>query len=153
MATIPLDTILTAVKDTLGAAAPLAAARDHTEITDARYDTPLLEVWPLSGAGSMQSQTHQLSITGKHSVKEFVIHVDVYGQVRGVHVGEAMGSLVTVIDEIDGILDLQVRPYFGVAPITSFRWSWEHFTFQDADAVLYAGARYRLEIQVGAVGT
>lgn len=153
MATIALDTLLTAVKTTLGAAASLSASRDHGEIRDARHDFPLLEVWPLAGAGSMQSQTHQRSITGKHSVKEFVVHADLYAQIRGAHVGEGMAALVTTIDEIDEILDTQVRPYFSVAPITSFRWSWEHFTFQANDGILYAGARYRLEIQVGAVGT
>jgi len=152
MTTYFLGDILTGIKDTLGTAASLQRSEDYGELTEGIHDYPLLQVYPENNPGtSRNSETHKLTLSIKHTVKEYTVHADLYAQPRGNDIGESMSILVSGIDEFENILDTQGCPPFGVNAIISFRWSWNRVTFSYGGAD-YVGARFVIVVRAGTGG-
>lgn len=150
MATYTLDDLVDAVHDDIAAAASLARdeSQAQDEITEGIHDYPLLMTWIAENLGtSFESDTDRLSLSGRHSVKEYLIHSDLYVEQRA-HVGQAMGQLLETINEIEDILDTRAYPLFSRDYITSFRWAWRQVTFEYGGA-LYTGARFSIVVRAG----
>ena len=148
MSTYLLADILDGITDTIGAATLIERQQSYDELSEGMQDWPTIQVYPEGNTGtSRDSDTHKLTLSVKHTVKEYTIHVDVYARQRS-HIGEDMKKLVEVIDQIENILDTQGCPPFDVSSIISFRWSWSRTTF-DYGGVLYAGARFVLTVRAG----
>lgn len=150
MATYTLDDLVNGVHDALAAAASLTRDQSQAEgeITEGIHDYPLLQTWVAENTGTdWTGETDRVTLSGKHSVKEYLIHSDLYVQQRA-HVGEGMGQLLETINEIEDILDIQTYDLFDLDYITSMRWSWGHVTF-DYGGVKYIGARFVITVRTG----
>lgn len=148
MATYTLDELIDGIETVLGAAASLSRSQTYDEITEGIHDAPLLQVYPEENLGtSYASATDALTLSGKHSVKEYLIHADLYAQQRA-HIGEDMAALVTGINELEDILEAHHTARFNLAFVISFRWSWRRVTF-DYGGVMYVGARFFITVECG----
>ena len=150
MATYTLDDLVNGVHDTLAAASSLTRGQSQAkdEITEGIHDYPLLQTWLAENMGtSYESETDRLTLSGTHSVKEYLIYSDLYVE-QGAHVGQAMGQLLETINEIEDILDTQTYDLFDQDYITSMRWSWRQVSFEYG-GVLYAGARFSITVRAG----
>ena len=159
MGTFYLSTLLDAVKTTLEAAASLARTDGYDELTEGMHEAPTLQIWPVRNSGTdWTGQTDRLTLGAnvlgqggggayKSSVKEYLIYADLYAEVRGASLGEAMVAMVASIEELEEILDRMAYPLFGLADVLSFRWDWEHVTF-DYGKVKYVGARFKLWVKI-----
>ncbi|UCC74287.1 MAG: hypothetical protein JSV86_06950 [Gemmatimonadota bacterium] len=150
MATYTLDDLVNAVHDDVATAASLERdeSQAEDEITEGIHDWPLIQTWMAGNRGtSFESDTDRLTLSGKHSVKEYLIYSDLYVAQRS-HVGEAMGKLLSTINEIEDILDTRTYDLYGADYITSFNWSWDQVTFEYG-GVKYTGARFSIIIRAG----
>jgi len=155
MATYSLGDIIDSVETTLSAAASLKRSQSYDELMPGVHEVPLLQVWPAScDPVSFGSQTDRLTLGDRsegegHSVKEYVIHGDLYGDTRGGrNIGESMKRLVTAINEMENILDTQKYPLFGNSNLLSMTWRWEFVTFTYGK-VEYCGARFYVTVRAG----
>jgi hypothetical protein len=118
------------------------------EITEGIHDYPLLQTWMAENTGTdWTGETDRETLSGKHSIKEYLIHSDLYVEQRA-HVGQAMGQLLETLNEHEDILDDLSYPLFGLSFVTSFRWSWRHVTFEYG-GVQYTGARFSITVRAG----
>ena len=150
MATYTLDALVNGVHDTLAAAASLVRdeSQAEDEITEGIHDYPLLQTWMAENAGTdYTGDTDRVTLSGRHSIKEYLIHSDLYVEQRA-HVGQAMGQLLVSLNEMEDILDDLSYPLFGLNFVTSFRWSWRQVTFEYGK-VLYTGARFFITVRCG----
>jgi len=150
MALYTLDELVNGVHNIVAAAASLERDQSQAadEITEGIHDYPLLMTWMAENQGtSRDSETDRITLTGKHSVKEYLIYSDLYVEQRA-HVGQAMGQLLGTLNEIEDILDNQGCPPFGLDFLTSFRWSWRQVTFEYG-GVKYTGARHSIIVRAG----
>ena len=148
MATYNLGELVDAVETTLSTAASLGRSQTYDEITEAVQDWPLLQVYPEENLGTdFTGDTDRVTLSGKHSIKEYLIYADLYARQRS-HIGEDMGQLVETINELEDILDDLSYPLFGRDEVTSFRWSWRRvvFTYGGVD---YVGARFSIVVRAG----
>lgn len=158
MGTYTLDALVDAIETTLSAAASLVRSQTYDELTEGIHEYPMLQVYPAGNTGtSWGSETDRYTFRGPiagtattmyHSIKEYTIYADVYARQRA-HIDEDMGKMVTTVNEIEDILDMQPCPPFGRSEIFSFRWSWDHVTF-DYGGVMYVGARFVITVRCGA---
>jgi hypothetical protein len=150
MATYTLDELLNGVHDTLAAASSLVRdeSQAEDEITEGIHDWPLLQTWMAENTGTdWTGETDRVTLSGKHSVKEYLLYSDLYVEQRA-HVGQAMGKLLYVINEFEDILDTQSYNLFGLDYVTSMRWSWRQVTFEYG-GVKYTGARFSITVRAG----
>jgi hypothetical protein len=150
MATYTLDQLVNGVHDALAAAASLVRDQSQAadEITEGIHDWPLLQTWLAENTGTdYTGDTDRVTLSGKHSVKEYLIYSDLYVEQRA-HVGQAMGALLVTINEIEDILDTQTYRLFGLSFVTSMRWSWRQVTFEYG-GVAYTGARFSVTVRCG----
>lgn len=133
MAEFNLQTVNTAIKTTLAAAASLKRSQDLGDITDTipNADAPLLQVIPQTWSGASNSGTHQNAFGGKGTAtvsakqKTWVFDVFIYIS-RYAKFNESMELLVEVAAEITEILDTQqVTPLFGSEAVRSFQYTAE----------------------------
>lgn len=153
MATYSLADVVDAIEATLSAAPSLARSQSFNEMTEGihRPDTPLLQTYPEENTGTSGfSDTDRISLSGKHSLKQYLIHADLYATPRS-SIGEDMKRLVKTIDELEDILDNQSYPCFGVDCITSFQWSWRRVVFSYAGTE-FMGARFSIKFVAGSGG-
>lgn len=153
MATYTLDELVNGVHDALAAASSLVRdeSQAEDEITEGIHDYPLLQTWLAENVGtSYESETDKLSLSGEHSVKEYLVYSDLYVEQRA-HVGQAMGQLLVSINEIEDILDNQTCPPFNLSFVLTTRWSWRQVTFEYG-GVLYTGARFSVIVRCGTTG-
>ena len=157
MATYTIADLIVAIAATLGAASSLVRTQyagttaDGSRLTEGMDDVPLLQVYPEANTTTdWTGETDRVSLSGKHSIKEYLIHADLLARQRS-HIDEDMAQLVTSIDELEDILDTQVYPLFGRSYITSFQWSWHRVVFRYAN-IDYVGARFVLVIRTGTGG-
>lgn len=153
-----LGDIVDSIETTLSAAASLVRSQSYDELTEGIHEYPLLQVYPSANTGTSRgSETDRFSFEGpvpvgavvKHlSVKEYIIHADLYARQRS-HINEDMEQLVDTINELEDILDGQdPQSLFGRADLFSFRWSWSQVTFEYA-GVMYLGARFIITVRAG----
>jgi hypothetical protein len=150
MATYTLDGLVNGVHDTRAAAASLVRdeSQAEDEITEGIHDWPLLQTWMAENTGTdWTGETDRVTLSGRHSVKEYLIHSDLYVAQRA-HVGEAMGKLLSTVNEIEDILDAQSYDLFGLDYVTSMCWSWRQVTFEYG-GVKYTGARFSVTVRAG----
>lgn len=150
MAIYTLDQLVNGVHDTLAAASSLVRDQSQAEdeITEGIHDYPLLQTWMAENLGTdYTGDTDRVTLSGEHSIKEYLVHSDLYIEQRA-HVGEAMGQLLVTINEIEDILDTQSYSLFGLNFVTSMRWSWRQVTFEYGGA-LYTGARFFITVRCG----
>ena len=97
MSTYLLGDIVDGIASTLGAAASLVGTQSYDELKEGIHDYPILQVYPEANPGtSRDSETHKLTLSTKHTVKEYTIHADLYAHVRG-NIGDDMLLLVNAI--------------------------------------------------------
>jgi len=146
---ITLAQILNAIENTLGAAVGMARSESYDELTEGIHDLPLIQVYPESGAQDPAGTTDRTTFRGGVRQTDLVINVDLYAQQRA-HIGEDMSKLVDMIDAMQDIFEAQdIKPFFGLAGIQAFSWSWQRVVFQYGDPLRhYIGARFRLTIKV-----
>jgi len=151
MGVYSLGDLVDAIESTLSVAAALERSQSYDELTEGMADYPTLQVYPEENAGTSGfSSTDRISLSGKHSVKEYLIHADLLAHPRA-EIGEDMARLVEAIDDLEDILDTQAYPLFGAEYITSFRWSWKRVVFSYAGAE-YMGARFFITVRCGSGG-
>jgi len=155
MATYTIADLCDAIKDTLGVASSLARSQSYDELTEGMQDYPTLQVYPEANTTTdWTGETDRITLSGKHSIKEYMIHCDLLARPRS-QIDEDMAQLVTTIDELENILDNQKYRVSGVGDglfgrryITSFQWSWHRAMFLYA-GVEYMGARFVLTVRCG----
>jgi hypothetical protein len=150
MATYTLDELVNGVNDALAAAASLVRDQSQAEdeITEGIHDWPLLQTWLAENVGTdYTGDTDRVTLSGKHSIKEYLVNSDLYVEQRA-HVGQAMGTLLSTVNEIEDILDTQTYSLFGLDFVTSMRWSWRQVTFEYG-GVSYTGARFAITVRCG----
>lgn len=161
MAVYTIADLILAIATTLGAAPSLTRTQYAgttaavSRLTEGAEDVPLLQVYPEANTTTdWTGETDRITLDGKHSIKEYVIHADLLARQRS-HIDEDMAQLVASIDEFENILDTQVYQnvpggagLFGRLYITSFQWSWHRVVF-DYAGVGYVGARFPLVIRCG----
>ena len=75
------------------------------------------------------------------------IHSDLYARQRS-NLAEDLTETIEMIDSIIDVLQEQEKPpFFGVAAIKAFSWSWRRATHIRAGAN-YAGARFTLLLRI-----
>jgi len=144
--------LIVAIATTLGAAPSLVRTQyagstaAATRLTEGMPDYPTLQIYPEANTTTdWTGETDRISLTGKHSVKEYVIHADLLARQIS-QIDEDMTQLVTSINELEDILDTQTYPLFARPYILSFQWSWHWVVFEYAGAK-YAGARFVLPVR------
>lgn len=161
MAVYTIADLIVAIAATLGAAPSLTRTQYAgttaavSRLTEGAEDLPLLQVYPEANTTTdWTGETDRITLSGKHSIKEYTIHADLLARQRS-HIDEDMAQLVATIDEFEDILDTQVYQnvpdgtgLFGRLYITSFQWSWHRVVFEYA-SVWYIGARFPLVIRCG----
>jgi len=161
MAVYTIADLILAIATTLGAAPSLTRTQYAgvtaavSRMTEGVADVPLLQVYPEANTTTdWTGGTDRASLSGKHSIKEYMIHADLLARQRS-QIDEDMAQLVTSIDEFENILDNQKYQnvaggagLFGRLYITSFQWSWHRVVFEYA-TVKYVGARFPLVIRCG----
>lgn len=148
MALYTLDELVDGIETVLSAAASLVRSQTYDEITEGITEYPLLQVYLEENSGTdFTTNTDRITLTGKHSIKEYTVHADVYARVRA-NIGQDMGQLTTTINEIEDILDNQGCPPFDLDFLTSFRWSWRRVVFR-YNNVDFVGARFMITVRCG----
>ncbi|KPJ77283.1 MAG: hypothetical protein AMJ81_00030 [Phycisphaerae bacterium SM23_33] len=148
MAVYTLDALLDAIEGIMDDAASLVRSQTYDELTEGIHDYPLLQVYPEENTGTdWTGETDRVTLSGKHSVKEYTVHADIYARQRS-HIAEDMKKCVDVANETEDILDNLSYPLFGLACVTSFRWSWRRVVFEYG-GVKYMGARFVIVVRAG----
>ena len=148
MSTYTLDELIDGIETVLSAAPSLVRSQTYDELTEGIHEYPLLQVYPEENPGTdWATNTDRITLTGVHSLKEYIIHADLYARARS-HIAEDMKQLVDSINELEDILDTQGCPPFDLDFVRSFRWSWSRVTFRYGD-VDYVGARFRITVRCG----
>jgi len=148
MAVYTLDALLDAIEGIMDDAASLVRSQTYDELTEGIHDYPLLQVYPEENTGTdWTGETDRVTLSGKHSVKEYTVHADIYAQQRA-NIAEDMKKCVDVANEMEDILDDLSYPLFGLACVTSFRWSWRRVVFEYG-GVKYMGARFVIVVRAG----
>lgn len=154
MAIYTLADLILAIATTLGAAPSLTrteyagSTAAGTRPTEGMSDFPTLQVYPEANTTTdWTGETDRVTLSGKHSIKEYQIRADLYVRQRS-HIDEDMAALVIGIDEFENILDTQTYPLFNRLYITSYQWSWSRVTFRYGH-VDYVGARFVLVVRCG----
>jgi len=154
MAVYTIADLILAIATTLGAAPSLVRTQYAgttvavSRMTEGMDDVPLLQIYPEANTTTdWTGETDRISLSGKHSIKEYTIHADLFARQRS-QIDEDMAQLVTSIDELENILDTQVYPLFGRDYVTSFQWSWHRVVFGYA-GMDYVGARFVLVVRTG----
>jgi len=151
--TVTVHQLCDAIETTLSTATGLQVHQTFDEITEGVHDRALLQVYPQSCTGvDSVNRNDRTTFNRGVAQTEFVFHADVYAQQRA-HIGEDMAALIPLIDAITVRLEAQQNtPLFGltvsgVAPIKSFRWSWERVLFEYAEAK-HMGVRFTITVRV-----
>jgi hypothetical protein len=141
--------INTAIKTTLGAAAGLTRSQDFNELTEGMADTPTLQVYFESWENDISSaSTDRTSFKGGIEQCQIVFNADVLGAARGPDLGEEMGRLQPVVDQIIDILQAQkTKPYFNLVGIRAFHWSANRVLI-DYNGELFIACRFILTVRV-----
>lgn len=154
MAIYTLADLVLAIATTLGAAPSLVRTQyagttaAASRMTEGMADVPTLQIYPEANTTTdWTGETDRVTLSGKHSIKEYMIHADLLARQRS-QIDEDMAQLLTSIDELENILDTQVYPLFARSYITSFQWAWSRVVFGYAGAD-YVGARFVLVIRCG----
>ena len=154
MAVYTIADLILAIATTLGAAPSLTRTQYAgttaavSRLTEGMDDLPALQVYPEANTTTdWTGETDRVTLSGKHSIKEYTIHADLLARQRS-QIDEDMAQLVTSIDEFEAILDNMTYPLFARLYITSFQWSWHRVVFEYAN-VKYVGARFLLVVRCG----
>jgi len=154
LAAYTIADLILAIATTLGAAPSLmrtqyaGATAAGTRLTEGMQDYPTLQVYhEMNPMTDRMGETDRISLSGKHSIKEYTIYADLLARQRS-HIDEDMAQLVASIDEFENILDTQTYPLFSRLYITSYQWSWHRVVFEYA-GVKYVGARFPLVVKTG----
>jgi hypothetical protein len=119
MATYTLDALLDAIEGIMDDAASLVRSQTYDELTEGIHDYPLLQVYPEENTGTdWTGETDRVTLSGKHSIKEYTVHGDIYARQRS-NIAEDMKKCVDVANEMENILDNLSYPLFGLACVTS----------------------------------
>lgn len=146
---MPITTaqINTAIKTTLGAAAGLTRSQDYNELTEGMADTPTLQVY-FESWEAVEATTERSTMRGGVEQVDVIFHADVLGAARGPDLGEEMGRLLPVVDQIIDILQAQkIKPYFGLAGIKAMHWSANRVLI-DYNGELFVACRFIITIRV-----
>jgi len=151
MATYDLRDIIDSIESALSAAATIVRSQSYNELTEGIHDYPLLQVYAEENTGTdWTTETDRITLSGKHSLKEYLIYADLYARQRS-HLAGDMAQLYESINALEDILDTQTCPVFGNENIASMHWSWRRVAFKYG-SVGYVGARFSITVRVGAYG-
>ncbi|MCK6580361.1 MAG: hypothetical protein L6Q98_19885 [Anaerolineae bacterium] len=150
---ITLAEINTAIAASLGAATGIARVQDAAKpdpdegLTEGIADLPMLQVYWQSLDTSTGSENDRIAMRGGVRVTQCVFHADVYARQRGM-ISEDAARTLELAEAVQEILEAQdVKPYFGLIGVKSFRWTAERVTF-DYAGVAYAGVRFVITVWV-----
>ncbi len=148
MPTITKQEIADLITTTLGAAAAVVVSQSANQLTEGLHELPAIQVYPTRWEVDIAQETDRSSFGAGIRQTELVFIVDVYAH-RRTELAEDMGTMMTVTDEIDALLDAQVSSLFGNADIKAFHWFAELASFEYGGSnVRYTGARYTITIEV-----
>lgn len=142
-----LGLVLVAAGDLVRSQNAAADPQTNEGLTEGINDLNVLQVYPEERPNvSTGSGTVKTTLAGNKD-KELVVFADYYTKQRA-NIGEDMALLITGIDAIEGNLDAQDCPYFGLSKIKSFQYSWQRVVFAYGERQLnYVGARFRLVLR------
>ncbi len=151
MAHVDLGDICDAIADTLATAEGLTRTQSYDELTEGYEDLPLLQVYPQTGGTDVASGTDRTTYRGGVRQSDLTFRADVICRPRA-FLAEDMAKTSELIDDVETVLEAQnTRPFFGLAAIKAFRWTWTITTFtQGAEPNLrqYMGARFEIVVRV-----
>lgn len=157
MGSITIAQISTALATTLGAAEGIVRTQDGandgsddtgtTPLSDAMNDTPTLQVYLESGLADASNNVDRTTFRAGVRQTELVFFADVFAKQRA-HIGEDIARCAALASAVWTILEAQdVKPYFGLDGIQSYRWTMQRVTLAYAN-VDYAGLRFEITVRV-----
>jgi len=155
MGSVTIRSIVDAVALELAAALPIVesgVSHSAVDMQEAIVDLPTLQVYPDSGTQDIASGNTHATSFGAAAVRtrqtELVIFADYYARQRS-HIGEDMEALIDGVDAIFDVLEGLSPPYFSIAAIKEFRWTFERVTFvYGQQEQKFAGIRFTLTIRI-----
>jgi hypothetical protein len=136
--------------DTVADATGLVRSERPGQLSDGINDWPLMQFYPDSGGQDPGGQTDRTTFGGGVRQTEVIVLGDLYAKQR-TEIGEDMAALLPIIDAVVLVLEAQdSQPFFGVAGIQQFKWSWRRVIFEygDKGATKYIGARFTFTLRL-----
>lgn len=157
IADITFADINTAIATTLSAAEGIVRTQDGandgtadnatTPLSDGMNDTPTLQVYWDEESTDIASETDRTTFQAGVRQSELVYFADAFVKQRE-SIGEDMARVYPIAQSVRGILAAQnVKPYFGLDGIKSFRWRAQRVLI-DYAGISYIGIRFTLTIRV-----
>ena len=146
---VTLTQICDGIETTLTSTVGIRTTATFSELTEgvSSLNCPLLEVYPQSGSCDPHGRTDRTTMNAGVQQSIITVHVDLYARQRS-NLGEDMAQTMSMVDSIIDILQEQEKPpFFGVAAIKSFSWSWRKAVHNRAGAD-YVGARFTLLLRI-----
>lgn len=147
--TVTLAEVCNGIRTTLGAAAGMQSSASFDELSEGipAMDCPKVEVYPESGSCDPSGRADRTTFNAGVQQTVITIYADLYARQRS-QLDEDVSAYVELTDAIIEVLQAQERPpFFGIAGIKVFSWSWRKATFRRADA-RFVGARFTLVCRV-----
>lgn len=140
---VTLAEICNGIEAELSAAVGMQSSTPYDEMTEGipAMDCPRIEVYPEAGHSDPSGRTDRTTFNACTQQVVVTIYADLYARQRS-QLGEDVAAYVGLTDAIIDVIQSQQRPpFFGVAGIKAFNWSWRKAVFRRADA-RYVGARF-----------
>lgn len=144
-----LGDLCNGIEAVLSAAAGMRSSTSYDKLTEGipAADCPRLQVYPESGGCDIRTGTDRTAMQAGVQQAEIVVFADLYARLRS-QLNEDMKATVDLIDAIIDKLQEQERPpFFGVAGVKSFKWTWRRAVLRYMDE-RYMGARFTIYIRI-----
>jgi len=140
---VTVGEVLNGIATELDATAGVKVVKRYSELSEGvtSIDCPLIEVYPRRGTCDPGGNTDRTVFNAGVQQLFLYVHADLFARPRSV-LSDDMGELADMIDAIIDVLQSQERPpFFGVAGIKAFSWSWEIAIHVRGNS-RYSGARF-----------
>lgn len=152
MANTPIAEVCDAIEDHLEHATGIIRSQSYDELQDAPLDLPCLQVAPASGNTDAIGESSRYTFKSVRRMAEMTVYADVLCRQRS-HLDLDVSKAIEMQDAVQQLLEAEkTRPFFGLAAISDFWWSWALTEFVRGGAggeVRYYGVRFTITCRVG----
>ena len=141
--------ILTAIATTLSDATGIQSTKGFDELTEGIPPTecPRLQVYPNTVEVDARTRTDRTTFKGGVKQWDLEVFVDHFARPLS-YIALDFTAMVEGLDSLTDVFeDQETPPFFGIADIKAFRWSWKRMTLKYGD-MLYRGGRFTLKIRI-----
>lgn len=145
---ITMAAICDGIATTLSTATGIKTTKSYNKVTEGIPGTecPRLQVYPDALNQALSLGTERYTMGAGVQPMDLTVFVDVFARVRS-HVHLDIEAVVVTLDNlIDTLQDEEKPPFFGVAGIKSFTWTWRRATLLYGSK-RYAGGRFTIIVR------